>query len=873
MNQPHHASPPRWAAKLLKWLLPPHLSEELEGDLHEQFLLQAEALGERKARQLYVIEVLKFCRPYFLRRRKRVFASPHSPYIHPIYLDMLRNYFKIALRNLSRQRAFSFLNISGLAVGMAASILILLWVKDEWSYDRFHAHAGQLYRLTSSTPDLKAAVTPAPVAAAMQAGMPEVRKTVRLLSTDPLLGVGSRKFTEKRVFYADSTFLEVFSFPLLAGDARTALQRPDGILLTEEMARKYFGTAQALGKTIRKDNRDYFTVTGVLANVPGNSHLQFDFILPMSFIAATNEDLKGNRWGSFNFYTYVQLDENAAGPAALQKLGQRITRLYREHVPAFPVNFQLQPITSIHLHSSLLRDVPGNGNVQYVHILGVVAVFILVVACINFMNLATARSARRAREVGLRKVVGARRHQLIWQFLSESCLISFLALVVAVVIVLILLPVFNDLSGKKLSVDVRDDTLLLGLPAVALLTGLLSGSYPALFLSGFQPVHVLKGTLRLGNGGVLFRNALVVCQFVVSIILLVGTTVVYQQLDFIRNRNLGFDKANLLYVPVTGELWGKTQALEAALQQNLLTSAYTITQDLPTNLGTGHGSVQWEGKDPNSQPVIPTMGIDERFTQVFNVQLLSGRSFSKAFRADTANYLVNEKALQLMGMELATAVGKPLTLEGVQGTIVGVVKDFHFKPVQQAIEPLILHHRQWGVYVVVRTQPGQTEATIGALEKICRELNPAYPFAYNFLDQDLDNLYQSEKRISRLFNVFAALAVFISCLGLYGLSAFVAEQRTKEMGVRRVLGASLLQVLYLLSSTFARLLGIATVIALPLAWLAGNSWLQGFVYRINLGWPIFLGAILIALLTAALSVSYESVKAALANPARSLRNE
>ncbi|PIQ21624.1 MAG: hypothetical protein COW65_07970 [Cytophagales bacterium CG18_big_fil_WC_8_21_14_2_50_42_9] len=788
---------------------------------------------------------------------------------------MWYSYFKIAWRNLFRQKAFSFINILGLAIGLACSILILLWVQDELSYDRFHAQADNLYRLTCTTPDIKAAVSTAPMAAALKAQLPEVKNAVRLSSSTNVFSVGTRKFAEKRVFFADSTFLELFSFPLLQGDPQTALQRPDGILITAAMAEKYFGKAEALGQIIRKDNQDNFTVTGVLANVPANSHLQFDFILPMAFLARTNQDLQENRWGNFNFYTYVQLQENAVtADGSLPKLSNRVTQIFKQHVPEMQVSFQLQPLSRIHLYSdNLLRDLPGSGNIQYVRIFLVVAFFILAVACINFMNLTTARSARRAKEVGLRKVIGARRHQLIGQFLSESIIISLSALVLAIIIIVTLLPLFNNLTDKQLTINFRDAKFLFSLLGVALVTGLVSGSYPALFLSGFQPVKVLKGHAKSNTGNIIFRNSLVVAQFVVSIILLVGTAVVYKQLHYIQNKHLGFDKENLVYTPVTGELWNKRQTLKTTLTQNPLTSTFTIVSDLPTNLITGSINVQWEGKDPEAQPVFPDIAVDENFISVFNLKLLRGRGFLKTLKSDTANYLVNETALRIMGMEAATAVGKSLTFNNVKGTIIGVVQDFNFKPMQHAIEPLVLRYSTAGNTIVVRTQPNNTQGTIQTLAKIHQQLNPAFPFTYDFLDEDIAKLYQSEQRMGTIFNVFAILAIFISCLGLYGLSAFMAEQRTKEIGVRKVLGASVFDIVYLLSKNFTRLLVIAMAIAIPLAWVAMNNWLAGFAYRIGLNAGIFLLACFMALFIAGLTVGYEAIKAAITNPVKSLRSE
>ena len=406
-----------------------------------------------------------------------------------------------------------------------------------------------------------------------------------------------------------------------------------------------------------------------------------------------------------------------------------------------------------------------------------------------------------------------------------------------------------------------------------MVTGLLSGSYPALFLSGFRPVTVLKGKLKLGFGNLLFRNGLVVTQFVVSIILLVGTAVVYKQLNFIKNKNLGFEKSNLLYMPMTGDIWNKQQALKTELQQDTHTSDFTIISDLPANLTTGTVNVQWAGKDPKSQIVIPSIDVDENFMDVFQMKMLTGRSFSSAFKGDTSNYVVNEKALQVMGMTVNNAVGKALSFDDNKGTIIGVVKDFNFKPLQYAIEPLVLRLNKYGGIVMVRTKPGNIEATITALGKINSMLNPAYPFTYNFLDKDLDNLYRGEQQMGSIFNLFAILAIFISCLGLYGLSAFMAEQRTKEIGVRKVLGASVFNIVYLLSGNFTKLIFIAVAIAIPVSWLAIDSWLKGFAYHIDISWVISLAASLAALLIAWVTVSYESIKAAIVNPVKSLRTE
>jgi predicted permease len=790
---------------------------------------------------------------------------------------MLKNYFKIAFRNIIRHKAYSILNISGLAIGMAASILILLWVQNELSYDRFNENADRTYRITANAGDFKAAVNPPGMPAGLQAEMPVIKKTVRLshLSTN-VLETDNRKFTEKRVFWADSTFLDVFSYPLIEGDRATALQRADGLLITADLEKKYFGREKALGKTMKLDNDDLVTVTGVLANIPSNSHLQFDVIIPLAADYKNNDILRNSSWGNFNYYSYVVLDPHFdANPASLARLEGQMNTIFKKHVgeDKLKAGFHLQPLTSIHLQSNLQVDLPGHGNIQYVNVLFIVAIFILVLACINFMNLATARSARRAKEVGLRKVVGAQRGQLIGQFLGESMLISLLALLLAIGLVWLSLPGFNLLAQKKLAIHLLDGKVLLMLLGIALATGLVAGSYPAFFLSGFQPVKVLKGSLRSLAGNMLFRNGLVVVQFVVSIVLLVGTVVVYNQLHYIRNRNMGFDKANLLYMPMTGDLWQKFSVLKTELERDPMTHDYTVVSELPVNIISGSPDAEWEGKDPNAQVVIPSIDVTEGFIDVFHMKLLNGRGFSKDFKADSNNFVINETAVRLMGMTVANAVGKSLTYQHRKGVIIGVVKDFNFKPVQIAIEPLVLRLMQYGGTVVVRAQPGKTEATIAALGRISQRLNPAYPFSFDFLDQDLANLYKGEQQMSSIFNLFAALAIFISCLGLYGLSAFMAQQRTKEIGVRKVLGASPFTIVYLLSTGFTRLIIVAMIIAIPLSWFVIHRWLEGFAYHVEVGWGVFAAAPVAALFIAWATVSYESLKAALMNPIKSLKIE
>jgi putative ABC transport system permease protein len=785
---------------------------------------------------------------------------------------MLRNYFKIAFRNIVRHKAFATINIAGLSIGMACSIFILLWVQNELSYDKFHKNADYIYRLPAG-----GATNSGPMVPELKAKIPAIKNFVRFSQpATTVFASGIKRFEEKAVFYADSTLLQVFSFPLISGNAETALTRPDAVLITEDMAKKYFGSEEPIGKILKRDNKDNVVVTGVLKNIPANSHLQFDFIMPMSAIAHTDWRLKDNIWASYDFYDYIQFNDNfKATPAALAAFSSQANKIIAEHIKENTPTIKLQPLADIHLRSAYHDNLPGQGNIQYVNTFFIVALFILAVACINFMNLATARSARRAKEVGLRKVVGAGRMQLIGQFLGESLIISFIALLIAVGIVYLLLPVFNNLAGKDLSIQLLDGKLIALLLGIALFTGIISGSYPALFLSGFKPVQVLKGNMKMTGGNLSFRNGLVVVQFVVSIVLIAATALVYRQLNFIKNRNIGYNKSNLLYMPMTGELGDKQRALYAELKTDPLTANFTTISDPIADLNSDTPGLEWPGKTEEDKKIWFTKTwVNNGFFDVLQMKMVSGRPLSTTEYADTANIVINETAAKIMRMTPATAVGQPITFNGDKGMIVGVVKDFNYKSAQTAIQPMILAFNKWnGGIVVVRTQPGKTQATIQALEKINKQLNPSFPFSYGFVDQDINNLYKGELQMGSLFNVFAIIAIFISCMGLYGLSAFMAEQRTREIGVRKVLGASVFNVVQLLSTGFTKLILIAIVIAIPIAWFVANKWLSGFAYRIDVGWAVFLIASLGALTIAWITVSYESIKAAIANPIKSLRSE
>lgn len=786
---------------------------------------------------------------------------------------MIRNYIKLAWRNLSRQKAFSIINISGLAIGLASSLTILLWLQDEISFDRFHEKSDRTYRITAAASNLQVAITPAALGPALQQAFPDLSVHTRVFPLKSVtLQAGDAKFEERSAYFAEPSFFDVFDFKLERGDVKTCLNDPNSMVISKQMAMKYFGTADALGKTLRKDDKDELKVTGVLSEPSANSHLKFQLLLPWSLHEQDSYNAKGDRWGSFDFYTYVVFNE-PKDEAYIAGFNQQVDELFRKNESRVQVAFALQPVTDVHLGPQLMADVSGNGSLQYVTALGIIAIFIVLIGCINFMNLSTARSARRAKEVGLRKVAGAARTQLIGQFLGESVLITIIALVLASGIAMLALPVINDLVGKQLRLNFGDPLIIGSIAAIAVVTGVVAGIYPALILSGFKPVSVLKQQVKSGARGSMFRNVLVVSQFVISIGLLVGTAVVYQQLQFMREKDLGYDKENLLYMTIRGNVPSKINKWRTAFQANELTANVTISDNVPTNLVSGSADISWPGKDPAKQVMFATLFVDENFVSVYDMTVANGRNFYHELRGDSSNVMVNETAVRAMGFTNETAVGQRINTFDRTLEIVGVVKDFNFKPLHQVIEPMILRPNTFGGAVVVEALPGKTIETIAALEAAWNGLENVYPFSFKFIDQDLENLYRSEKQIGTLFTAFALLAIFISCLGLYGLSAFIAEQRTHEIGIRKALGASVTSIIYLLNTRFVIPVLVAMAIAAPLAWYAMSRWLDGFAYKVSFHWGIVAGAGALALLISFVTVSYESVKAARVNPVKSLRSE
>jgi putative ABC transport system permease protein len=789
---------------------------------------------------------------------------------------LIWNYIKIALRKIKRQKGFSLINIAGLAVGMAACVLILIWVQDELSYDKFHKNRDQIFRInvvdTSGGTTFHQAGSPAPLGQAMLAEVPEVENFVRVQAGWPRwnLHFGEKRFLEEYLAAVDPTFFEIFQFPFIKGNPKTALDDRYSMVLTEDLAKKIFGEEDPMGKIVQLNNTD-MTVTGVIDNLPRNSHLHFTFAFPAVNMTKWRES-KLDEWSYDQFATYVVLLKDAN----ITNINKKMMTIVKQHLPKVQGRVYLQPLRKIHLHSTGINTwmlaYPNKGNVAYVYIFSLTAFCILLLACINFMNLSTARHSTRAKEVGMRKVVGARRSDLIKQFLGESTLLTFLALAISVVLVELILPMFSRLAGKELGLFQSGNwQILAGLFIIALATSLISGSYPAVFLSSFQPVKVIKNVGQLGTsrGGAL-RKVLVVLQFTFTIGLLICTTVIYLQLHFMQNRDLGYDTENIVYFAGYNDYETNYEAAKSELLQN--PDILSVCRGFPPPAGEwGTTEVDWEGRDSSQEVKIARGPCSYDYLKVFNLKIVKGRFFSSEYANDDQNWVLNETALKAMGME--DPVGKWFSLRDQKGTIIGILKDFHGSSLHNPIAPVAMQPGR-GFHVFVKYRPGNVGALIAFLKtKWDKFVGTHIPFRYEFMDENIKNWYKTEQRIGNIFRYFTVLTVFIACLGLFGLASFMAERRTKEIGIRKVLGAGVSGIVLLLTKEFAKWVIVANVIAWPLAYLVSKRWLQGFAYRIDLGWEVFVLSAVVALLIAVGTVSYQAVKAAIANPVKALRYE
>jgi len=861
--------PPRLARLILSFMKRYTQEHSVYIELEEEFREIAERLGPLRATLWYWGQV--------------VYSIPTYFQLHlALGGTMLVNYMKIILRNIKRHKAYSLINIAGLSVGITCSLLILLFIRFETSYDRYHPNADQIYRVIFESPTEfmgtnKQAWTPGPLASALRDEFPEVLQAARIeeAGRDASLSYNSISFTEEAFFYTDPGYLKMFALPLLKGDPETSLDNPFSLLISERMAAKYFGSDDPLGKTLRLNDKYDFQVTGVFQNIPQNTHFHADFFASFK----TLESLYGVRslssWNGFNYQTYIQM-EIGTSPAEFEK---KMTAFIRGKTSDFlsKISYLLQPLTGLHLGGNIPGELAQNSHIKYIYIFTAIAVLIILITCCNYINLSTARLTQRANEVGIRKVVGAKRGQLIRQFLGESFFFTCFALICALGLLIVFLPSFNAFAGTNLDLSLlKTPYVLAGITALLCFICLVSGYYPALYLSSLKPAQTLKsGKIKGSRGSRIFRNTLVTFQFAVATMLIVSTIAIRKQMTFITNEYTGQMKEVIVTLPVNEDnalIQEKIDVFKEELKKDPAILQVSTSSWLPTNIRSGDYDL-WEGKREDEKVLFHHLGADYDFFSLYGIPIIEGRSFSKDFPSDPEQaYLVNETAVKAMEME--NPVGKRFADWKGWGTIIGVVKDFHFVPMHQPIKPLAVRLRTDDIrFISIKVSPSRLSQTLSFIEKKWKEIAPGFAFTYSFFDEAVNELYRSEERLNLSLRFFSGVAVFLACLGLFGLALFSIEQRTKEVGIRKVLGAGITDIVSLLSKDFLRWVAAATIIAWPLSFYAASKWLQSFAYRTNLSLWIFAGATAAVLGVAVLTVAYQALKAAVANPVDSLRYE
>jgi putative ABC transport system permease protein len=864
--------PPRIVTWILKSILPFHAASHGPGDYEEIYRRIAQQEGTLKARCWYVSQVCRSIPPFLA---------------NTIYwrIVMFKNYLKITVRNIMKHKAYSSINIVGLALGMAVCILIIGYILDELSFDRYHTKADRIYRLglngSLAGNDLIAAISNAPTAPALRAEFSEIENTVRFGGmSQAVVTYQNLQFTEEGVLFADNSVFGIFTYPLLRGDAKSALRTAYSVVITEDIAVKYFGDVDPVGKTLLFNNQDEYTVTGVMENVPSHSHLTFDMLCSFETYYAKNRRAM-EAWVPFNYYTYVLLQEDADYEELEKKLPMFVEKTMGPTFQAMGATLALflQPLTRIHLHSNLEYDT-DNSDISYVYIFSAIAVFILFIGCINFMNLATARSVNRAKEVGIRKVLGSVRSQLIRQFMGESMMTSFISLMAAVLLVHLTLPLFRSVTGREFSLHFGDFPWLIpGYLLLALIVGLVAGSYPAFFLSAFKPVRIFQ-RFSGKTGSHHFRNILVVIQFAISIILIIGTVIITRQLVFMKNRGLGFDKEHVVVLPIrNSRIPGSLDTFKEELKKSNGVMSVAASSHVPGQTPFV-GPVFPEGYPEGQSVLIRDLNADCDFVPTMGMEMIAGRNFSREFSTDSEeSVIINETAAQRLGWD--DPVGKKIYIlmgddpdERSAKTIIGVFRDIHMVSLHKVIEPMYINNQNDRLGALsIRIREGDVQETLTFLEAKWKEAEPNRPFDYYFLDESFDSHYRREEKLSTIFSYFTAFTLLVACLGLFGLASFTAEQRTKEIGIRKVLGSSIVGILFLLIKEFTKWVVVANIVAWPLAYFALHRWLQHFAYRTDMSLWMFLLSGVLALLIALITVGYQAVKAARANPVMSLRYE
>jgi putative ABC transport system permease protein len=873
-NQP---IPPKLAQRFLNWFLRDDLAEEVEGDLEEKFIAKLEKSTLFRAKLNYWYQVFNYLRPFAISK-----SSPNFLINYP----MFRNYFKISVRSLYKQKLYAAINIGGLAVGLCCFILIFLFVQHELSFDRGYENADRIFRVNYQIqphelhfyPGMEYhASTSTEMGSTIMNEIPEVDAATTIDEQTALLGLEKEDPYLERGLLAGPHFLDVFNYDFIAGNPKTALDHPKSIILTESLAKKIFGNEDPLEKTIIYKNGDFFgrraveqdkhpfTVTGVIKEPSGNISFQFTFIASIlsdrDYLQAINDP----SW-DWNVYTFIVFS-NEINPLAIEeKLASALDKYSEDDE-----KYVLQPLTEIYLQSNVKDGLGLHGNPKYIYLFSAIALIVLLLACANYMNLAIARSVNRAREVGLRKVVGAKRQQLIFQFLGESVLITFLALFLALGLAILFLPTFGSIIERPLELNFFENRILIpGLFILVLAVGLISGSYPALYMSSLRPFLVLKGKIENRAKGINLQRSLVVMQYAVSIILVIGSIVIYRQLQFIQNKELGYNKDHIITISSRdNNVQDKFDVISEELLQNPQVIAVTKSGQLPTNI---HGwSPLWKHEnDTSSRTLLYRSLVYYDFLEVFGIELIAGRDFSREIKSDMSNAsILNETAVEAFGFTPEDVVGKELN----GFPVIGVIKDFHMHSLHEPIQPLrlILEYRR-GTNISLKVRPEQISETIAFIEKTFKKHSP-YPLEYSFLDDHFDELYKSEMKLGEIFGFFTILSILIAALGIFGMAAFSTGQRTQEIGIRKVLGASVRSILLLLSKDFLLLVVIAFIVALPFAWYAAYQWLQDFAYKVNIEWWVFAIAGIMVLLIAYLAIGYQSIKAAFVNPVNSLRSE